>query len=158
VSDLVFLPLSPAELAAWAGGGHPGPEAGFAMTPGMAAAFGFDDPAGEDASHTALCIASLAGLLRHGVRLVAVAELPWQARDEPELAEFGAVRVAGAGFTAVTALFGEGSDPAAVAALAAALDGVPLAEAWERDDVGTLLSDGALLWYGPAEWPQLLGS
>ena len=57
----------------------------------------------------------------------------------------------------VTALFGEGSDAAAVVALATALDGVPLEQAWERDEVQALLADGALAWYGPAEWQQLLG-
>ena len=160
MTDLVFLPLTPDELAAWAGGGRrPGPAPGYTVTPAMAAAFGFDDPAGEDASHTALCVASLAGLLRHGVRLVAVAELPWRAAEDdlPESAEFGAVSVGEADFAAVTALFGEGSDAAAVTALATALDGVPLEQAWERDEVQALLADGALAWYGPAEWQQLLG-
>ena len=146
---LVFLPLSGGELRTWAGAGRlPGPRQGFAVTPSMLESFEAADQ--EDAEYTALSIASLAGLLVHGQRVVAVVDLA--ATDAGD--EWGSVTVGEVPFTAVTAIFGEDSDPAQASAAALAVAGLDLASAWEQPVVQALLRETDLLWYGPAEWAQ----
>ena len=152
MSDLVFVPLSGAELRTWAESGTlAGPRPGYSATPALREAFGVTDE--EDAEYAALCIASIAGLLAHGRRLVAVAP----ARTSASTDEFGQVEVAGLDYRSVTSLFGEDTDPAPAAAAAAAIAGSPLARAWDAPEVHSLLADTDLLWYGPGEWNQLTG-
>ena len=152
--SLVFVPMSAAELGAWAAAGRlAGPAAAHAVTSGLVAAFGADDP--EDAERTALLVASIAALARTGVRLVAVAEAPAQLRPDGD-ADFGEVLVADLPFGAVTSLFAD-DDDLDVSAPATASAGLPLAEAWELPAVTALLADADLLWYGPAEWAVLGG-
>jgi hypothetical protein len=150
---LVFLPLAPAQLRAWAGGGGTlaGRHRGYGVTPAMTRAFGLTDP--EDAEYTALCIASIAGLLDHGVRLVAVLEAPL-----PDIAdEFGEVALDDPRFADVTSLFGEDVDPAPARAAGAGIRGLSLAQAWDAPAVESLLAGTDLLWYGPGEWAVLAG-
>ncbi|MDQ7993834.1 MAG: hypothetical protein AAGC63_12000 [Propionicimonas sp.] len=147
---LVFLPLSGAELRDWATGGSlAGQRRGYAVTPAMAEAFGVDDP--EDAEYAALCIASIAGLLAHGERIVAVAEAAFTATPD----DFGEVSVSTPAWAAVDSLFGEDTDAAPARATGAAMAGLPLARAWDEPQVQALLADTDLLWYGPAEWALL---
>lgn len=84
---LVFVPLAPAELAAWAQG-EPRSGVAYAATPAFLAGFGIASADDEDADLTLLEIAALDGLLRHGVRLVAVAHA---AARGAEPADLGAV-------------------------------------------------------------------
>ncbi|MEA5055329.1 MAG: hypothetical protein VB093_18070 [Propionicimonas sp.] len=154
MTSLVFVPLEPAELRAWAEAGRlAGPHGGYAVTPAMAGAFGLDDPGSEEAEYTALCVASVAGLVAHGVRIVAVA----QAEPVVSEDEFGGVLVTDLRFTAVTSLFGEDPDDGPARAAVAAVAGLSLAEAWETPAVTSLLADTDLLWYGPGEWQVLAG-
>jgi hypothetical protein len=151
---LVFVPLSAAELRAWAESGTlAGPHVAYAVTEAMAAAFGLDDAASEDAEYTALCIASIAGLMADGVRIVAVAE----AGADPSGDDFGTVRVTEVPYSLVASLFGEDADPAPAARAAASVAGFSLAAAWDAPEVVSLLADADLLWYGPAEWDRLTG-
>lgn len=151
MTDLVFLPLSAGQLRSWAAGGTlPGSHPGYAATPTMCAVFGITDP--EDADYTALSIASIAGLLAHGERVVAVLGVsPPSGADE-----FGAVAVVDPSYAHVTALFGEDPDPAPARAVAAAVQGMTLEQAWEAPAVQALLGERDLLWYGPAEVDALL--
>ena len=150
MAGLVFVPVAAGELAAWAGSGSlAGPRRGFAATPAMLAAFGL--AAGEDAVYTALCIAGMGGLLAHGERLVAVAEV----HTTPGDAEFGEVSLDDVAWAAVTSLFAEGEDTAPARAAIGAIGRLGLAEAWEAPEVETLLAATDLLWYGPAEWVLL---
>lgn len=152
VPDLVFVPLSGAELRTWAESGTlAGPRPGYSATPALRQAFGLTDE--EDAEYAALCIASIAGLLAHGRRLVAVAPATSSATSD----EFGQVEVAGVDYRSVTSLFGEDTDPEPAAATAAAIRGAPLSQAWEAREVQALLADTDLLWYGPGEWQLLVG-
>jgi len=149
---LVCLPLARAQLRAWAEDGTlAGRHQGYAVTPEMTRAFGLTDP--EDAEYTALCIASIAGLLAHGVRLVAVTEAPLPASPD----EFGEVAIDDPRFGDVTSLFGEDPDPAPAHAAGAAISGLSLAQAWDTPAVEALLAGTDLLWYGPAEWALLAG-
>lgn len=151
MTDLVFLPLSGGQLRTWAATGTlPGAHTGYAATPAMLEAFGVTDP--EDAEYTALSIASVAGLLAHGERVVAVLGISTQPGDD----EFGAVEVVAPSFTQVTALFGEDTDPAQAQATAITVEGMTLDQAWESPAVQALLYGRDLLWYGPAEWESLI--
>ena len=151
--SLVFVPVSGAELRAWASTGRLAAQAeAHAVTPGLQAAFAPSDE--EEAERIALLVASVAALGRGGRRLVAVAEAdprPRPGGDE----DFGEVLVAPMPYTAVTSLFADesGLDVSAASAVA---DGL-LAVTWEQPAVRSLLADADLLWYGPAEWPHLVG-
>ncbi|MGC4151553.1 MAG: hypothetical protein QM628_00550 [Propionicimonas sp.] len=150
MTDLVFLPLSSGQLRTWAAAGIlPGSYTGYAVTPAMLEAFGVTDP--EDAEYTALSIASVAGLLAHGERVVAVLGISVQPGDD----EFGAVEVSTPSYPQVTALFGEDTDPAQAHAAAITVQGLTLDQAWETAAVRALLYERDLLWYGPAEWESL---
>jgi hypothetical protein len=150
MTDLVFLPLSTGQLHSWATGGRlPTTLTGYAVTPAMTEAFGVTDP--EDAEYTALSVASVAGLLAHGERVVAVLGCRYQPSDD----EFGAVEVVEPAYAQVTALFGEDTNPAQAAAAAISVQGLTLDQAWESPAVQALLTERDLLWYGPAEWESL---
>lgn len=147
MTDLVFLPLSGGQLRTWAAGGTlPGSHTGYAVTPAMLDAFGVTDS--EDAEYTALSIASVAGLLAHGERVVAVLGINARAGDD----EFGAVEVESPSYPQVTALFGEDTDPSQAHSTAISVQGMTLDQAWESTAVRALLHQRDLLWYGPAEW------
>lgn len=148
--SLVFVPLSRAELAAWAHTGSWTPPAGFAVTAGLARAFGFGPDDAEDAEYTALHIAGLAGLLAGGERLVAVAAAVADGSDE-----FGHVTLGALPFGAVTAVFTEGSADLA-AGVREALSGSSLSSAWDDHRVETLLAEGSLLWHDVSEWGTLV--
>lgn len=151
--SLVFIPLSDTELREWATTGRlDGPVEAHAATPGLVAAFAPADE--EDAERTALLVASVVALGHTGRRLVAVAE--GVARPRPDGDEdFGEVVAEAPPYAALTCLFAD--EPGLDVGAAAAAARRPLAEAWERPEVRTLLADGDLLWYGPAEWAQLVG-
>ena len=151
--SLLFVPLTPAELAAWAGEGRlDGPRPGFSATAGLRAAFEASDD--EEAEHIALLVASVAGLARHGVRLVAVIEGAAEPSGDPD---FGELRVPESPYSAVQAIFAEEADPATVRPAAAAAAGLELAAAWDDPTVIALLENADLLWHGPVEWSALVG-
>ncbi len=150
---LVFVPLTTAELQAWAESGRHRPAAAHAVTEAFVAAFGFTPADGEDAEHTVLHIAGLAALLRDGRRLVAVAEA---AATPVGGAEFGDVRVGELGFPAVTALFAD-SAPEATGELSALVGNRAIEAAWDDPEVADFLSDNELSWHGPTEWMRCCG-
>ncbi len=148
---LLFVPLDRAGLAAWAGSGRLGPVVGFAPTPAFRGAFGFGPGDDETADYTVLCVAGVSCLTLHPARLVAVAEADVPASDD----EFGRVSLPSLPYSAVTALFAEGSAEMAERTHAA-IAGVGLDEAWDDARVETLLAEGDLLWHGPTEWGTLV--
>ena len=150
---LVFIPLTASRLTWWAVGGPIVPTQAFAVTTSLRKAFGFTTADDEDAEHTVLHIAGLAGLLYRRTRLVAVAEA--SARPEP-WSEFGEVRVGELPWSSVTALFSDDA-PDAAAAMRERLAGRSLATAWDEDEVAEFLAEHELLWHGPGEWSTLVG-
>lgn len=148
---LVFVPLAPSDLTAWAETGTYAPKAAFAVTATMRETFGFTSADDEDAEHTSLHIAGLTALLASGARLVAVVETP----AKPVAgAEFGDVRVGALAWSSVTCVFGENS-PQAASALQRTLTDVTFDAAWERSEVADFLADNELLWHGPGEWETI---
>lgn len=149
---LVFVPLTGDELAGWAQTGDRRAALGYAVTPSMSASFGFGPADAEDAEHTALHVAGLAGLLQTGRRLVAVAEAP--ARPVAG-SEFGLVRLGSLRWSSATALFAD-DDPGIADALRAHLGPAALETAWDDPQVADFLGENELLWHGPCEWPALV--
>ena len=149
---LVFVPLAPAALAEWAGSGSRD-VSGFAATPAFLDSFGLSAPDTEDTDLTLLEVAGIAGLLAHGVRLVAVCETD-AAGAQP--AEFGAVVAEGVRWKLVDSLFTDDEEGARRAAAARDEIGVcTLDEAWESDAVSDLLRGTELLWHHSSEWAGL---
>lgn len=150
---LLFLPVNGAQLADWAAAGVlAGPLTAYAVSPGMLAAF---EPAdAEEADHLALLVASIAAMAANGARQVAVVE----AEAEPVTAgdtDFGQVTCGDLRFQAITSLFADEPDAPGLAAAAAAVEGLPLQEAWDHPAVIALLEEADLLWHGPGEWQSL---
>ncbi|MDO5535237.1 MAG: hypothetical protein Q4F65_11365 [Propionibacteriaceae bacterium] len=150
---LVFVPLAPADLADWASSGRRDIR-GFAATPAFLDAFDLSTPDSEDADLTLLEVAGLAGLLTHGVRLVAVCQAD-AAGAEP--ANFGAVVAEKVRFSAVESLFTDDEAGAERAAAAKELAGevADLDEAWDSDALDDLLRTTELLWHDSSEWDRL---
>lgn len=154
---LMFVPLSPSELVDWARGGSRDVE-GFAATPGFRAAFQITDPVAEETELTLLEIGGIDGLIRHGVRLVAVCDVAptTLAAQGTSGADFGAVTASAVAWTQVRSLFTD-DDYGAVRAstMRANLTAVPLADAWDTESVQTLIAETDLLWHGSGEWDRL---
>ncbi len=149
---LVFVPLAPTDLADWASTGVRD-VTGFAATPAFLESFGLSAPDSEDTDRTLLEVAGVAGLLEHGVRLVAVSEAD-AVGAEP--AEFGAVVAGPVRWAAVESLFADDEAGGATATAAAAAVGeADLDQAWESDEVTDLLRTTELLWHGSSEWERL---
>ncbi len=151
---LVFVPLSAAELSEWATTGVRD-LAGFAATSSFLEAFDLPASDIEDADLTLLEVAGVAGVMQHGVRIVAVC-----ATDAvgAEPAEFGAVTAVGVRWRHVESLFADDSRGAALAASARdALGATTLDTAWEADVISAMLRNTELLWHGATEWEALAG-
>ena len=149
---LVFVPLSAAELAEWATKGVRD-VAGYAATPSFLEAFELPASEIEDADLTLLEVAGVAGLLAHGVRIVAVCATD-AVGTEP--AEFGAVAAAGVRWRRVESLFADDPQGAALAASAREdLGAADLDAAWDADVISEMLRNTELLWHGPTEWQTL---
>lgn len=151
---LIFRPLSVEELRALGTGEELTVQFAFGATPEFLRAFGLDDAADEDAERTLLYLAGLAALIRHGRRLVAVAEAPAQGLGN----EYGVVSCTrGVRMADVSALFAE--DPAsqrlADVTRAALAHGVE--DSWGHPAHEALLANADLLWFGPEEWAVLTG-
>lgn len=150
---LIFRAVSVDELRTLAEGERLSGDA-YAVTPSFLDAFGLGPGDDEDAERTALYLAALAALVRHGRRLVVVAEA--SAHDTGD--EYGVVGLEHLGFSQVTALFAdEESAWPLVEAARGAVAQLSVEDAWDHPAHGVLLSDADLLWYGPEEWTSLVG-
>lgn len=150
---LLFIPVTAVQLAGWAGGGIlPGQLVGYAVTPGLQAAF---EPAdAEEAEHIALLVASIASLAATGRRLVAVLEGAYRLAGEGE-ADFGEVIVSDLHYSRVQSLFADEPSAQGLEAAAKAASGLPVERAWDLPEVTALLESADLLWHGPGEWSTL---
>ena len=151
--NLLFLPVSGAQLADWATAGVlAGPLAAFTVTPDFLAAF---EPAdSEEAEHLALLVASVAALTATGVRQVAVVEGDAQPSTDGH-EDFGKVVAGDLRFDAIISLFTDEPDAPGLADAAAAASGLSLQEAWNHAAVIVLLEEADILWHGPGEWESL---
>ncbi len=153
---LIFVPLAPADLAAWASGAARDLR-GHAATPTFLRTFGLTGADDEETDLTLAAIASLQALLLHGRRLVAVVETQAAASGQAGIeAEFGVVVAAAVPFTSVTSLFADDAETAERAeALRTALGPGDLGRAWDDARVEAFLAENDLSWHGTAEWERL---
>lgn len=150
--SLVFVPLSAEQLRQWATTGKlAGPITGHAVTDDLKEAFGVAE--GEDAERVALLVASVAGLVETGQRVVAVAESEILLGDgEPE---FGEVLIGDLDYRQVGSLFADEPGLEQVSRASAAVAGLSLSQAWDHPLVADLLGSADLLWHGAGEWDSL---
>ena len=149
---LVFVPITPAGLTDWASVGVRDVH-GFAATEAFLESFGLPASDIEDTDLTLLEVAGIAGLLAHGVRLVAVCQTDAVGATP---AEFGAVVADRVRWSSVESLFtDDAAGAAAASATAKAVGTMELADAWEADEVTNLLRTTELLWHGSSEWERL---
>jgi hypothetical protein len=150
--SLLFVPVSADQLRTWAGVGVlPAGAVGYAVTPGLCAAFEVSDD--EEAEQIAMVVASIASLATYGRRLVVVAAGVGVPKGD---ADFGEVQLPQLRYQDVASIFADepGQELVAVAAKAAA--GQPLSTAWDQPEVTALLANTDLLWHGAGEWAALV--
>lgn len=154
---LVVVPVSPAQARRVADGETlPGPVRAFAAGPALAATFGLGDPAGEEAELAALQVAGVAGLARHGVRLVLTAQVAPGAVQgvDPAEAANGGLLLRELPPGAVEAFFTDAVTPRDVAlagAAAGAAAGCDVDAAWPLPAVAALLAQAPLGWHDVTE-------
>jgi hypothetical protein len=152
---VAFVPLSRDTLSALTTAPIPGPVAAFGVTPGLCDTFTLPATADEEAERTALLVAGLSSLISYGSRLVLVVDAA-PTDDEGGLGECTLPALA---WRDVSAIFAEPPEAvSAVAAAAAAVQGLDLDAAWDAEAVQTLMGEHDLLWYGPEEVDALLGA
>ena len=151
---LVFVPISADDAPRAASGTLAGPLTAYAVTRELVGALGYGDDMAEDAEYAALVLASVAGLTRHGQRLVLVADVApdlVSAGDDPANGE---VRLARLEPRWIVSWFTD--EPSVdVTDAAAAAAGLDLDTAWDAAAVQELVASHELLWHGPAELAAL---
>lgn len=152
MSTTAFVPVSREQARRLRDGEDLGGLAGYTPGPALQAAHGLGPSDDEEAGFVALGYAGLAALLdRRGLRTVlAVDVTPSQVQAAGS--EFGQVALEGVTWAQVTAVFAD--EPGAAADLDAAralVEGRPLADVVDDEDVVGLVDRWDLLWYGPAE-------
>lgn len=148
--QLVFIPISRAELAAIDGSLRLGRRAAYRVTSELLAALEYGPGQEEDAEHAAMVLASVAALARHGERLVLVAELDPALVEPGEDVHNGECVLSDIPTTAMTCWFSEASDVDPGPAAAAAKD-LDIDTAWGFQEVQELLT-APLLWNDVEEY------
>lgn len=142
--QLVFIPVSAAELDVLAGTVTFADRTAYTVTDDLLEELGYDATDSEDAEYAALVLASVAGLAAYGERLIVVADVPAHLVHPGEDSPNGEILLASLPATAITAWFTDepGID---VGAAAASCRGMSIDEAWEQPEVQALLRDHDLL-------------
>ena len=152
---VAFVPVSRDALSALTTVPISSPVAAFGVTTGLCDTFSLPPTADEEADRTALLMAGVSSLISYGSRLVLVVEAT-PVDDEGGLGE---CTLPGVQWRDVSAFFAESSEAQpAVAAAAAAVEGLDLEAAWDAEPVQTLMKEHDLLWYGPEEVGVLIGA
>lgn len=149
--QLVFIPVAAEELDVLAGTSVVTDRPAYTVTPELLTELGYDSADTEDAEYAAMVLASVAGLARHGTRLVVVAEVDDSLVRPGEDPANGQILLTGCPPSAMTAWFADepGVD---VSAAAAASRGRSIDEAWDCPEVQELLAHHDLLWNDVVEY------
>jgi len=150
---LVLAPVDVATAARLAQGQTvDGPLRVFCPNEALAATFGLAQAIQDEVEFAALQVAQVAGLARHGLRLVLTALVAPQSvlGEDPDEAENGGVSLASLPAQAVEAFFCA-DDATAEAALAAGVAGLDVDAAWVVPGVADLLADAPLAWHDVTE-------
>lgn len=152
--DLICVPISGEELTTWVATGFlAGSRTAHGVTAGLTEAFEPDDS--DEAEQLALLVASVAGLIQYGYRLVAVAEVS-QVLGRSD--EFGTIAVTDLPWKAVRSLFTDADAAPGWQVASQAAKGLTLSQAWQHPAVIELLEGSALLWHDASEWAILVDS
>ena len=149
--QLVFIPISAAELGVLGGDVELRDRVAYTVTPELVAELGYDAAESEDAEYAALVLASVAGLSAHGERLIVVADVDDTLISAGEDPTNGQIVLAEVPHRSVTAWFADepGVDIADAAAIA---KGLAIDEAWDLPQVQELLRNHDLLWNDVVEY------
>lgn len=148
---LVFVPCTVEQATQlWRGGSLPGCQ-GFSVTPQLQSTLGYGPADAEDAEYACMVLASIHGLASHGSRLVLVAEVAPATVKPGAEADNGGVQLTGLARTSVRSFFTDEDSQPLLEPAARAAAGLPLDEAWERDEVQRLVRDADLLWHSVEE-------
>ncbi|MEL4506064.1 hypothetical protein AAEX63_14665 [Luteococcus sp. H138] len=148
---LVFVPCTADQAAIlWRDGSLPGCQA-FSVTPQLQQTLGYGPADAEDAEYACLVLASVHGLASHGSRLVLVAEVAPATVKPGAETDNGGVRLTGLARNSVRSFFTDQDPQPLLAPALAAVTGLSLDEAWERDEVQALIRDADLLWHSVEE-------
>lgn len=151
---VVMVPVS-ADALARLSAGQPvaGPLRAYAASSLLLQTFDLSEAETEQAERTALQVASLDALVKHGRRLVVVTRAPYTADPDGYLGQGTVTQVTG-----IEAVFADAAEAGAAVRLAyQQAAGKPLDEAWDLAAVRSLLVDHDLLWFGAEEASSLLG-
>ena len=151
---VVMVPVS-ADALARLSAGQPvaGPLRAYAASSLLLQTFDLSEAETEQAERTALQVASLDALVKHGRRLVVVTRAPYTADPDGYLGQGTVTQV-----TRIEAVFADAAEAGAAVRLAyQQAAGKPLDEAWDLAAVRSLLVDHDLLWCGAEEASSLLG-
>lgn len=151
---VVMVPVS-ADALARLSAGQPvvGPLRAYAASSLLLQTFDLSEAETEQAERTALQVASLDALVKHGRRLVVVTRAPYTADPDGYLGQGTVTQV-----TRIEAVFADAAEAGAAVRLAyQQAAGKPLDEAWDLAAVRSLLVDHDLLWFGAEEASSLLG-
>lgn len=162
--QMIFAPLTTAQVRALRDDGPIGDVRAFAATPELMAALDYNESRREDAEYAALSYASVQALLQpepiHQRWVLAAkvddALLSGQGVSGAPNHAYGEVVVGSLDWSAVVAIFVD--DSAAAAAVAAthqAINDADLPGAWDDAHVADLIRDHDLLWHLPDELDQI---
>ncbi|CAL8967303.1 hypothetical protein TESS_TESS_00034 [Tessaracoccus sp. O5.2] len=152
----MFIPIAADDMGALDGSTTLRERPAHTVTPELLAELGYSEREAEDAEHAAMVLASVAGLARHGTRLVIVAEVDPSTVRPGEDSANGEVVVEVCPTRSITAWFAD--EPGAdVGAAAAAARGLSIDEAWELPEVQDLLQRQDLLWNDVVEYRRATG-
>ncbi len=151
--QLVFIPISSAELGVFAGRPPIVDRTAYTATPQLLAELEYTEDQMEDAEHAAMVLASVAGLSAHGERVVVVAEVDSSLIKPGVDPDNGQVVLAQCPPSAMISWFAEepGVDVSDAAAIA---KGLTIDQAWAQPQVQALLENHDLLWNDKVEYQE----
>jgi len=154
---LVMVPVDLAQAGQVAHGrALPGPLRAFAANRALAQTFGLEDATVDELEFAALQVAQVAGLARHGLRLVVTASVVPElvAGPDPDEADNGGVLLSQLPVEAVEAFF---TDPAPLdPELVTGAQGLDVDAAWTLPGVAPLLAQAPLAWHDITELGEWL--
>ncbi len=148
---LVFVPTSKQRaVQALEDSSWPGPVEAHTVTDELMSALGYTDAQLEHAEYAALLLASVAGLTRFGRRFVVVADVDEKTIAAGRSAVDGEITLSQLDPRSMVAFFLD-EDPQLSSAVADAVAGMQLDEAWEHPAVKRLVWSCDLMWHAAEE-------
>lgn len=146
--QLVFIPVATSELEALTGAVQLMQRQAYTVTPDLLDELEYTADMQDDAEYAALVLASVAGLIEHGERVVVVAEVAPSLVEPGEDSANGECLLTECPTKAITAWFVD-----APGVTPPSLEGVrSIDEAWEREELQSFLAEHELLWNDVVEY------